>query len=356
MKEIFEFRSEADPVATSWVVARFATGNRLRTLMRHQWANVVLALIAGLWVSQASSQAYVPMKWTRFMQVAGQSEPVPEQWLYDEESRIAHSLVLPAVVPKPVPYKFEASLFGDGPGVLSSHRQRAIAYFDHLCKTEAGEWIVKTVPNVDGFYFARPRGRDKPTSDLMADPYGPEMPWIERVFLLKSEDLMRQGAWFIEPPFSNYLFVEQPRREVSWQSSTSASFVRIFGYSVEPALDPRSLPTTSFKQKTPMQVVGIPNVTARYGYTWRGLKREQDRESGIAGGELLIYDRHTNEVIAARRQFLFSQGSRRTGEKVAWETAMRCPQLPAGLGGAEFTRFVLTVLETPEPSLLRNKK
>jgi len=312
--------------------------------MKSLQAGLRCVAIAAGWVFVTAAWAaapYVPVKWQKFIAVAGQAEPIPEQWLQDDEARIAHSLVLPDAVPKPVPYSFNADLLGD-------RRKQSIDYFNHLCTTEAGQWIFKTVQNVEGFYFARPQS--PPTSDVMSDLYGPEMPWIQRIFVLKAEQLQRQGAWFIQPPLYNYRFVEQPHRNVPWQSAIQEPFVRLFGYTRAPMLRVDGSSTPYFKDKDPMQVIGIPAVTARYGYTWRGIKRAQDREHGIAGGELLIYDLTTREILAVRRQFLITLGNSRNADKAAWEVAASCRQSPSnGLGG-EFTQFAFDVLETIEPS------
>ena len=42
---------------------------------------------------------------------------------------------------------------------------------------------------------------------------------------------------------------------------------------------------------------------ARYGFTWRGITRLNDREMGIAGGELIVLDLETSEVLGFRRIF-----------------------------------------------------
>lgn len=292
----------------------------------------------------ADPSAYTPVKWTSFVPVAGQSEPVPAQWLQDEEARIAHSLKLPDSVPKPVPFNFAgASATGWLPGTASERLQ----YFNHLCSTEAGQWIFKKVQNVEGFYFARPQGA--PTSDTMTDPYGPEMPWIQRQYLLTGDSLKWQGAWFIQPPLYNYHFVEQPRRNVSWQSGTQEPYIRLFGYTRGYFVKPGQV-VAAWNEKTPMQVTGIPALTARYGYTWRGIKRARDREHGIAGGEVLIYDLHTKEVLAVRRQFLIASHNPRGEGKAMWELAAPCSQLPPNGIGAEFTQFAFDVLQTIEPS------
>lgn len=286
-----------------------------------------------------AAEPYVPVQWTQYVKVEGDSEPVPVQWVQDEEARIAYSLKLPDAVPRAVRFDF-----GAGSGSV------ALRYFNHLCRTEAGEWIFKKIENVEGFYFARPQGA--PTSDVMTDPRGPEMPWIQRIFVLTGDSLHWQGAWFIQPPLYNYRFVEQPRRETKWQANITEPYVRLFGFTTERARNSDTGKLTDhFKQVTPMQVIGIPTLTARYGYTWRGIKRPQDREHGISGGELIIYDLQSKEVLAVRRQFLIASRNPRGAGTAMWEVAARCPQLQTIYGTTiEFTQFAFDVLQTVEPS------
>jgi len=74
-------------------------------------------IFAAPWVMAA--EVYIPAKWTKFIPVTGQSEPVPEQWLQDPEARIANNLILPEGVPKTVPFDF-----GNGLRASNSTRQR----------------------------------------------------------------------------------------------------------------------------------------------------------------------------------------------------------------------------------------
>ncbi len=294
---------------------------------------------------QAGEPQYTPVNWTNFVKVEGQSEPVPEQWLQDPEAKMAHSLKLPETVPKPVPFNFAKALAWS---LLPGTPSETLQYFNHLCNTEAGQWVFKKVQNVEGFYFARPQG--EPTSDTMTDPYGPEMPWIQRIFMLTGNNPKDQGGWLVNPPSLNYHFIEQPRRQVSWQSSIKEPYIRLFGYTRGYFVKPGQV-VADWNEKTPMQVIGIPALTARYGYTWRGIKRAQDRERGIAGGELLIYDLQTKEVLAVRRQFLIASHNPRGEGKAMWEVAARCPQIrTADSIGLEFTQFAFDVLQTIEPS------
>lgn len=332
---------------------------RLWLLRRFRLPTLAIAGIAivGSGAVYAADPLYVPVKWTRFVKVEGQIEPVPEQWLQDAEARIAYSLKLPELVPPVAPFDFEAAYWRSWiPGKPSVKLQ----YFNHLCSTEAGEWIFKKVQNVEGLYFSRPQ--NAPTSDMLTDPYGPEMPWIQRIFMLIGNSAHDQGAGFIQPPQHNYRFVEQPHRSVDWQKGITEPYVRLFGYTREAvrvpgvygiAYDPKDWYV--YREKTPMQVVGIPTPSTRYGYTWRGIKRPQDRENGIAGGEVLIYDMQTKEVLAVRRQFLIAGRNPRGEGQAMWEVAASCPQVRAYPHVGEFEQFAFDVLQTIEPSTTRKQ-
>jgi hypothetical protein len=86
----------------------------------------------------------------------------PADPLAMEEGRFAHSIKVPNPIPENNGYK---------PGMTPEQ------YFDHLSKTEAGEFIYKTVENVEGLYQMRLRESAKNDYLLehlyaMEDPYG----------------------------------------------------------------------------------------------------------------------------------------------------------------------------------------
>ncbi len=292
---------------------------------------------------------YQPVRWTKFVNVEGQPEPVPIQWLDSPEAKVAHSLRLPSPVPMTQAFNFwSARLKSLVPGTPSVSGQ----YFLHLCDTEAGQWVVRTVADVEGLYFARPQG--PPTSDAMADPYGPEMPWIQRTFLTRSDNVHDNGLMFVQPPLYNYRFVEQPGRDVGWQASIHQPYVRIFGFEQEQTRYPDGKLSWIYRTKTPMQVMGIDAPSAKYGYTWRGIRRADDRAHGIAGGELLIYELASREVVAVRREFLFAQRNPRGPGAAMWEVAARCPSKGGErVSGGEFSQFAFDVLKTIEFSTTR---
>ena len=315
-------------------------------------ATVAFPAHAATYTQGNRTWTYEPVRWERFVPVEGQELPVPEQWLQDEEARIAHSLKLPDSVPKSMPFDFDKAWWRSW---LPGKQRVAVQYFFHLCDTEAGEWIFKTVRDVEGLFFARPQG-GYPDGGLMTDAHGPEAPWIQRILWLTSDRPHEQGAWFVYPPLRNYRFVEQPHRNVNWQADIREPYVRLFGYTQVPVLDQNGKQTEYLKEGTPMQVIGIPILSARHGYTWRGLRRERDREFGIAGGEVLIYDLQTLEVLAVRRQFLIASKNPRGEGKAMWEVAARCAKPKGDRLGGEFEQFALDVLQTIEPSTTGTKK
>ncbi len=82
---------------------------------------------------------------------------------------------------------------------------------------------------------------------------------------------------------------------------------------------------------------------ARYGYTWRGIVRQNDREMGIAGGELIVLDLETGEILGVRRNYKQSRG-------LNWLAARSCAQLAVRDGAGKPIRvqrndeFVMKIL------------
>ncbi len=245
-----------------------------------------------------------------------------EDWLATEEGRAAHAIKIPNPVPEDSGYR---------KGMTQQE------YFEHLCKTEAGEFIYKTVDNVDGIYQIRPRKNVYSEEELqhlyaMEDPYGH--------YTEENENI---GFQMVEP--LKYSFFEIP---VSGVRKYGAGMKRFFHDSVHmPA--PHGATIARYTQ------VGVGNPTekstrleydtqikSRYGFTWRGIKRPHDRELGIGGGELIVLDLQTNEVMAVRRGYaIWNRG---------W-TYRVCPRYGHFGGedkGTNFTAwFTLKVLRAP---------
>ena len=213
----------------------------------------------------------------------------PADPLATEEGRFAHAIKIPNPVPEDSGYK---------PGMTPEQ------YFDHLCKTEAGEFVYKTVENVEGLYVMRPRDQatdNKYQEHLYAleDPYG-YTDW----------EATRLPTIFVNPPWAAYSSLEAPLPLTANQKVEGAKYRRFSGY---------------VQGKSPMVEEDVKDLRSRHGFTWRGITRPHDRELGIAGGELIILDMQSNEVLGVRRGFIRSEGVRNlTG--IWWLTSHVCPK------------------------------
>ncbi len=223
----------------------------------------------------------------------------PADPLATEEGRFAHSIKIPNPVPKDSGYK---------PGMTPEQ------YFDHLCKTEAEEFIYKVVENVEGLYMMRPRkeATDFELEHLYAleDPYG------------HTNHEATMGEYnFVSPNRYGYFerLIPPPRsvQSANLSNSSEASTRKSKGYERFSGYDARHLES--------MHKESVERFTSRYGFTWRGISRPHDRELGIAGGELIVLDLKTNEVLGVRRGYLRTGGYRNTLTTVSWLTGQTCP-------------------------------
>jgi hypothetical protein len=163
----------------------------------------------------------------------------------------------------------------------------------------------------------------------MEDPYGH-----------RHGETEEPGFRFVEP--NKYSYFELPAGSMQlpdWKRSTTRSSLfdkpergdtieRYFGY------DARSLRSLRKEFDTQRK--------ARYGFTWRGIQRPHDREMAIAGGELIVLDLETNEVIAVRRGYALHVGQ--------WQITPVCPKYgyEGSDKGFDFTYwFVGKVLRPP---------
>lgn len=233
-----------------------------------------------------------------------------------EAYHFAHAIKLPDSLPKPVPFDFrpyENTFFH-----RNAEAEGRVAYFKHLCATEAGEYIFKTVDKVDGLYQMRPM--PKRSTPLMQDRYGFEDPadWSQG-------EADGSPTLFIGGPENGFVYFESPRAP-----KDIVNQVEFPRWIVKPWDKPEPPPYWKYHDfdytNSRIGPTADPELTltARYGYTWRGVRRERDREFGIAGGELMVLDLKTNEVLAVRRSFAIAKVYD-LGKRVDWEFAYFCP-------------------------------
>ncbi len=224
----------------------------------------------------------------------------PADPLATEEGRFAHSIKIPNPVPEDSGYK---------PGMTSQE------YFDHLCKTEAGEFIYKTVENVEGIYMMRPRleASDDEFSHLyaMEDPYGHT-----------NGETNDFEFHFVEP--NRYQFVEMPI--AIWKKPSWGKQFLDPSYAEVPDVSAKYMRYTGHDSKSPKTMVKeyASALNSRYGFTWRGISRPQDRELGIAGGELIVLNLETREILGVRRGYVRS-GKVRNVTGILWLIGQGCP-------------------------------
>lgn len=235
-----------------------------------------------------------------------------DDWQATPEGRFAHSIKIPNPVPEDSGYRWW---------------MRPSDYFRHLCAKEAGEFIFKTVENVEGIMQLRPRETGIVDADsvsskyrhlyAMEDPYGH---WDGEVDE-PAYDLVRPNRYeFFELPAGSIRLPEWKQRfrhsSQREESRPEDAVERHFGYTGE---------------MNSMRKEFDANRRARYGFTWRGIKRPHDREMGIAGGELIVLDLETNEVLAVRRGYALYRGQ--------WEFTPVCPKYGYEGGWDKFGSF-----------------
>lgn len=288
-----------------------------------------------------------------------------------------------------IPPKFpEAKPQTHGLDLSKRDWETAKAYFKWLCANEAGEFIYRTVDNVDSVFEMRRRpeyawdwrvfdryfledpwgwpvtanGREE-----IGDPYNYVMPNTLGGVSYKDPAQWRQkGDYFRYFPEQSPPVLERVTTPLDRQRYGDAPFVRFTRvWPSQPEYDrdekgnirmfqlrkhlnapPRSeLPDAgSFESeavyKSPNRelfdnvkrsvghivpkVEAVHDIKSRYGIMWRGIERTpDDRELGIGGGEVLVFDLQTNEVLAVRRNFRLS-GTYKGTRNVDWLAGQQC--------------------------------
>jgi hypothetical protein len=262
------------------------------------------------------------------------------------------------------------------------------AYFKWLCENEAGEFIYRTVDNVDAvfemrrrpefdrdwrlldrYYLEDPSGWPITASgrEEIFDPYMYVMPsticgvsykdpaqWCQR------GDYIRYQPEFRGPVFERVTSTLEKQR---YGDARFMRFTRVWPTHPEYDRDAKgrvrmfqlrkhlNVPPLSqlphFGSFEAQNVYRSPDrklydnvrrsqghiipdvqptneIKSHYGFMWRGIERSpHDRELGIGGGEVLVFDLQTNEVLAVRRNFRLS-GTIAGTRNVDWLNAKEC--------------------------------
>jgi hypothetical protein len=201
----------------------------------------------------------------------------PADPLATEEGRFAYSIKLPA------PYDKLKTEF--------TRWMAAESYFKQLCEKDAGEWIFKTVDGVEGVFLGR-----------NYQPFNAS----NLVFQMKeTNEILNRNMEvpLVQPIYGRYNYMERLRDS----DETGKLYVRFF----RGAENKKQYPTgyTVYSNGSFRNVPYIVNseqsdtIKSRYAFTWRQISTSDMLENGITGGETIIYDRTSNEVLAFRRFF-----------------------------------------------------
>ncbi len=235
--------------------------------------------------------------WKEFVKADGHANEIPIEWLATEAGRFAHSIRLPDSIPQTAPFDFTAARWRAlKPGSKSVARQ----YWEHLCATEAGSFILKPVENVDGLFFMRPVGGA--TEQQNNDRWKLEAPGLQASWGFQY-DPEREAIGFVNPPHHTYQWVDFPDR-------TGHGVLHMSGF---------------VDRVSPMKMERQAESKARYALIWRGIRRERDRDNLISGSEWIALDRQSGEVLGVLRDFYLTGMTTNQRQGIYWLNSARCP-------------------------------
>lgn len=241
-----------------------------------------------------------------------------EKAMYD----LAHSLKVPDSVAKPVPFDFKAARLNRLYGGRTVEQQ----YFEHLCATESRDYVFRRVADVEGFQVMRPR------PETMETPTDYERYAVEEPVGFgwqNDDDQLDRGSKYrgdllasdyIQPLNGVYSFVElidpsQPEQIWRVERVYSAKNKNA-KFGIEGNWGGVRVPYIQGRRE-------VTELASRYGYLWRGLRRERDRELGIGGGDFFVIDLSTHEVLGLRRTFN-STFAPKNPRFTKWSAAREC--------------------------------
>jgi hypothetical protein len=161
-------------------------------------------------------------------------------------------------------------------------------YAEHICSSEMGEFIYKTVEDVQGLYQIRP------TELTRYGHFSGYMDWENDT---PEYAFVRPGQYsFFEVPASGRYVPGSNQKsrdvELSATSTPTDKYLRFFGYNGE------LMATMSSDLET--------TLASRYGYVHRDVTQRLDRMLGIQRIETEVMELQTSEILARRRWILFS--------------------------------------------------
>jgi len=180
------------------------------------------------------------------------------------------------------------------------HRGIGDVYFDYLCKHEAGEFIYRTVDNVEGILQMRPRDGSKDYFDRMANGDIPEDPWGHTNW-----EAQKPSALFVNPPWSKYRFFENPlpkgqeafpgerEKAILTNKDDDARVRHYYGYDQN--------------KGRPMRVDYLQHPKSSFGYTWGVETSTLHRIFNVFPGEIRVLELSSKQVLGISKGFYRSR-------------------------------------------------
>jgi len=207
----------------------------------------------------------------------------------------------------------------DKPRVKRSDYRSAGEYFEALCQREVVETTFKKAELVDGIAVLRVYPTLYPVT---LGSYSDESNGAG-VAIAPEERLI------LSPP--SFQFIERPLRLDEQRKFPGATYLRF---------------EKDRNRPNQLTVRPISQLSASYAYTWRGTSSMDDREGGIFGGELILLDRRSGEVMGVRRTFSRDEVSLEDRARVRF-WSLPCPN-PKRVEYIQFLKNVLVPAKAKE--------
>jgi hypothetical protein len=171
-----------------------------------------------------------------------------------------------------------------------------VAYFKYKCEKYGGEFIYKTVDNVEGVFQMRLRDpRDYQTrllqGDIPDDPYG-HSNW----------EAQTPQTLFVDPSGARYRFLETTKVPDVDRMPSITKIPHDITFTGEKYWR-YSVPDNSGHEY--LEVEQTSTLKSKYGFTWREVRTFWDRFLGVWGGELIVTTLDDQEILGIRKGYFY---------------------------------------------------
>jgi hypothetical protein len=238
----------------------------------------------------------------------------------------------------------------------SERQKTAMAMFNERCK-KAGEFIHRTVENVEGIYLLKLRRHDINYDDQLKldDPYGRDLGGIGYIETFirgnytATHEINPSSNWPARPSGYLYIEAEDPKDGKRYRYTGGVKAVRKKDVTA-PAIqfELRRNPNYDLNiYEFVLDKTFAPGPAPRYGVSYDDISTREERDYWIAGSSLKVIDLQTNEVVAERIGYMvdWAQGSK-VGGRSPWLLAASnaCPKFADNHGSSaqpyQAVRFV----------------